>query len=86
MDKGLALLTESRKEDGLVLTLSVKDNMTLASLRKFATLGWLWPRQEIKESADYINRLSIKTPSLRQQVRLLSGGNQQSADGAMDDA
>ncbi len=77
MDKGLALLTESRKEDGLVLTLSVKDNMTLASLRKFATLGWLWPRQEIKESADYINRLSIKTPSLRQQVRLLSGGNQQ---------
>ncbi|MBX3071976.1 MAG: sugar ABC transporter ATP-binding protein [Thermomicrobiales bacterium] len=77
MEKGLALLTENRKEDGLVLPLSVKNNMTLASLRKFATFGWLWPRQEIKESADYVNRLSIKTPSLRQQVRFLSGGNQQ---------
>jgi ABC-type sugar transport system ATPase subunit len=77
MAKGLALLTESRKEDGLVLPLSVKDNMTLASLKRFATLTWMWPRQETREAAKYVSRLSIKTPSLRQQVRLLSGGNQQ---------
>jgi ABC-type sugar transport system ATPase subunit len=77
MDKGLGLLTESRKEDGLILPLSVKDNMTLASLKRFATFSWLKPRQEIREASDYVSRLSIKTPSLRQQVRLLSGGNQQ---------
>jgi ribose transport system ATP-binding protein len=77
MARGLALLTESRKEDGLVLPLSVKDNMTLASLKRFATLTWMWPRQETREAARYVSRLSIKTPSLRQQVRLLSGGNQQ---------
>ncbi len=77
MDKGLALLTENRKEDGLVLSLSVKDNITLASLRKFATFSWMWPRQELREAAGYVNRLAIKTPSLRQQVRFLSGGNQQ---------
>ena len=77
MAKGLALLTEDRKEDGLVLPMSVKDNMTLASLRRFASMSWMWPRQEIKEAAGYVHRLSIKTPSLRQQVRLLSGGNQQ---------
>jgi ABC-type sugar transport system ATPase subunit len=77
MEKGLALLTESRKEDGLVLPLSVKDNMTLASLKRFATFSWMWPRQETREASNFVSRLSIKTPSLRQQVRLLSGGNQQ---------
>jgi ribose transport system ATP-binding protein len=77
MAKGLALLTEDRKEDGLILPMSVKDNMTLASLKRFATLSWMWPRQEIREAFSYVSRLSIKTPSLRQPVRLLSGGNQQ---------
>jgi ABC-type sugar transport system ATPase subunit len=77
MEKGLALLTESRKEDGLVLPLSVKDNMTLASLKRFATFSWMWPRQETREASNFVSRLSIRTPSLRQQVRLLSGGNQQ---------
>ncbi|MGE3799007.1 MAG: ATP-binding cassette domain-containing protein, partial [Thermomicrobiales bacterium] len=65
------------KDDGLVLSLSVKDNITLASLQRFATLSWLRSGQEIKEAAGFVQRLSIKTPSLRQQVRLLSGGNQQ---------
>ncbi|CAN5789580.1 ribose ABC transporter ATP-binding protein RbsA [soil metagenome] len=77
MSKGLALLTENRKEDGLVLPLSVKDNMTLASLKRFSTLTWMKPRLETREAGNYVSRLSIKTPSLRQQVRLLSGGNQQ---------
>lgn len=77
MQKGMGLLTEDRKGDGLVLPLSVKDNMTLASLKRFATFAWLHPSRESKEASDYVSRLSIKTPSLRQKVRLLSGGNQQ---------
>jgi ribose transport system ATP-binding protein len=77
IDKGLGLLTESRKEDGLVLPLSVKENMTIASLDKFSAFSWLHPLKEARAAADYVKRLAIKTPSLRQKVRLLSGGNQQ---------
>lgn len=75
--KGLGLLTESRKDDGLVLMLSVKENMTIASLDKFSNATWLQPIKEARAAADYVKRLAIKTPTLRQRVRLLSGGNQQ---------
>jgi ABC-type sugar transport system ATPase subunit len=75
--KGLGLLTESRKDDGLVLMLSVKENMTIASLDKFSTATWLQPIKEARAAGEYVKRLAIKTPSLRQRVRLLSGGNQQ---------
>jgi ribose transport system ATP-binding protein len=75
--KGLGLLTESRKEDGLVLPLSVRSNMTLASLDRFADLSWIRSGAEARAAAEYVQRLSIKTPSLRQRVRYLSGGNQQ---------
>jgi ribose transport system ATP-binding protein len=77
MSKGMGLLTESRKEDGLVLTMSVKDNMTLASLARFATMSWMHPREEVREASKFVRQLAIKTPSLRQRARLLSGGNQQ---------
>ena len=43
IDKGLGLLTESRKDDGLVLPLSVKENMTIASLDKYSDFSWLHP-------------------------------------------
>ncbi len=75
--KGMGLLTESRKDDGLVLPLSVKTNMTLASLARFAGLTWIHGRAETRAAAEYATRLGIKTPSLRQRVRYLSGGNQQ---------
>src|SRR5215217_971042 len=77
IDKGLGLLTESRKDDGLVLPLSVKENMTIASLDKYSDLTWLRPLKEARAAAEYVKRLAIKTPSLRQRIRLLSGGNQQ---------
>jgi ribose transport system ATP-binding protein len=75
--KGMGLLTESRKDDGLVLPLSVRENMTLASLARFAELGWVRRRQESRAAGEFVKRLAIKTPSLRQKVRFLSGGNQQ---------
>ena len=77
MEKGMGLLTENRKGDGLVLPMSVRDNMTLASLRQFAKLSWLNARKETREATMYVDRLSVRTPSLRQRVQLLSGGNQQ---------
>ena len=75
--KGMGLLTESRKEDGLVLPLSVRSNMTLAALGRFADLTWIKRRSETNAAADYVDLLGIKTPSLQQPVRYLSGGNQQ---------
>lgn len=75
--KGLGLLTESRKDDGLVLQLPVKENMTIASLDKFSRGSWLQPIKETRTAGEFVKRLAIKTPSLRQTVRLLSGGNQQ---------
>jgi ribose transport system ATP-binding protein len=75
--RGMGLLTESRKDDGLILPLSVRSNMTLAALGRFADLTWIRGRAETRAAADYVDRLGIKTPSLRQPIRYLSGGNQQ---------
>jgi ribose transport system ATP-binding protein len=77
--KGLGLLTESRREDGLLPFLSVQTNITLVALRKFATAGWIRRRAEAQAAEENVNRLAIKTPSLGQKIRLLSGGNQQKA-------
>ena len=77
--KGLALLTENRREDGLVPLLGVKANITLASLQHMAKLGWIMQRQETRAAAEHVKNLSIKTPSLNQPIRFLSGGNQQKA-------
>ena len=51
--------------------------MTLAALARFADLTWIKGRAETRAAADYVDRLGIKTPSLRQPIRYLSGGNQQ---------
>ena len=77
--KGLALLTENRREDGLVPLLGVKANITLASLQHLAKLGWVMQGQETRAAAEHVKNLSIKTPSLNQPIRFLSGGNQQKA-------
>jgi ABC-type sugar transport system ATPase subunit len=77
--KGLALLTENRRADGLVPLLGVKANITLAALNRMARFGWIMRREETHAAAENVERLSIKTPSLNQPIRFLSGGNQQKA-------
>ncbi|MBC7812655.1 MAG: sugar ABC transporter ATP-binding protein [Burkholderiales bacterium] len=74
---GLGLLTESRKEDGLVMLLSVKENLSLTALRRFARFSWISFRAEAKAATSYVEQLGIKTPTISRKVRLLSGGNQQ---------
>jgi ribose transport system ATP-binding protein len=74
---GLALAPEDRKKDGLVLPLSVAANVSLASLEKTETWSFLDFGKEQKLASEYVTRMQVKTPSLRQQVRNLSGGNQQ---------
>lgn len=74
---GLALLTEDRKEQGLVLTADVATNISLAAASRFLRGIYFDHARERAVAADYVRQLDIRTPSVSFPVRLLSGGNQQ---------
>ena len=74
---GIGYLSEDRKRYGLALNLDVADNSVLADLSKFANLGFVNDGAIAKTSKVYTQKLKTKTPSIRQVVRNLSGGNQQ---------
>ena len=75
---GLALVPEDRKLQGLVLEMTVRENMSLASLsRDRKSLGRIDFSQERNISAEMIDAMKIKTPGDHQVVQFLSGGNQQ---------
>ncbi len=74
---GIALVPEDRRGQGLLLTKSVRENLTLAVIRRFSSRGFL---DRIKEAAlvkDMVDFLRIKTNSPEQLAGTLSGGNQQ---------
>ena len=73
---GIAYLPEDRKEQGLVLQLSGRDNIALASLRRFTPAGVLWPAS-LQRVSDAMARSLQLRGSLDAEVRTLSGGNQQ---------
>jgi inositol transport system ATP-binding protein len=77
IEAGMGLLTEDRKLTGIMGVLSVRDNMTIANLPHFSPGGILRKRQMEKACQNQRQALAIKTPSLSQLVRNLSGGNQQ---------
>ena len=75
---GIGYLSEDRKQFGLATGMDVRNNIALASLSRFTAPGGLLREGPMREAAlAYIERLAIKTPSDRQEARLLSGGNQQ---------
>jgi len=75
---GLAIVSEDRKEVGLVLKLSVGKNITLTTLRDYTSLGQIMKKnKEEQVILDQIDKLTIKTPGADQLVSNLSGGNQQ---------
>src|ERR1700761_6993508 len=76
--RGIGYLSEDRKRFGLATAMSVESNIVMSNLRKFLTLNFFLRRAQIRRTAaHFINLLSIRTPSATQEVRLLSGGNQQ---------
>jgi ribose transport system ATP-binding protein len=77
ISRGISLLTNDRKANGLVLGMNIIHNVTLAALKKFSPLGWLKPRDEIKTAAKQKEALNLKAASLKMSVDSLSGGNQQ---------
>jgi putative multiple sugar transport system ATP-binding protein len=77
IDSHLAYVTEDRKRDGLILIQDVKQNITLSNLEKITNAGIVNENEEIVIANKYRKDLNIKTPSIEQKVRNLSGGNQQ---------
>jgi ribose transport system ATP-binding protein len=73
---GIALLTESKKTDGLFMGMPVDQNITVVGLDSMGKF-FLSLKKERKLSNDYVKKLNIKTPSLNKEVKFLSGGNQQ---------
>jgi inositol transport system ATP-binding protein len=77
IEAGMGLLTEDRKLTGIMGALSVRDNMTIANLNRFSPGGILRKRQMEAACQAQRQALAIKTPSLAQLIKNLSGGNQQ---------
>jgi putative multiple sugar transport system ATP-binding protein len=77
IESGIGYVSEDRKDLGLILIQDVKTNITNSSLRKISRYGVLNKNKEIAEAERYRKALAIKTPSIDQVVKNLSGGNQQ---------
>jgi ribose transport system ATP-binding protein len=74
---GIALLTEDRKAQGLILAQSVRDNFALPNLERFSFLGFVRRRAERQALTHHVEGLRIRLASPEQPARNLSGGNQQ---------
>ena len=77
INSGLGYISEDRKSLGLVLIQDVKTNIAYASLDKLSRFGIMDNQKEILAAERYRTELNIRTPSVAQIVRNLSGGNQQ---------
>jgi ribose transport system ATP-binding protein len=77
IENGIAFLTEDRKHQGLGMNLSIKTNTNLASYKKISQFGVVSLHKETERAEHFRKEIRIKTPSISQIVRNLSGGNQQ---------
>jgi len=77
INSAIGYISEDRKGLGLVLIQDVKTNITHSSLNKISRFGIIDNQKEITEVERYRRELNIRTPSINQIVRNLSGGNQQ---------
>lgn len=73
----IAYVSEDRKGDGLILDLSIRENITLSSLERISNSFIIDKNKEKERVNSYIDRIKIKTPSIEQLIKNLSGGNQQ---------
>ena len=75
---GIAYLSENRKEEGLAVKMRLDQNVTMANVAEVSKrFGIISRAQELKATKEYVEELSIRTPSLVQVINNLSGGNQQ---------
>lgn len=77
IDLGIALVPEDRKRHGAMLGISIKNNINMPIYKKNSTLSVINRKKEWSIAEKYEENMAIKTPSLNQLVKNLSGGNQQ---------
>ena len=75
--KGISIVPEGRKTNGIFPQLSVLDNMCISALGHYAKGGVLNTKKTKDDVREQVDALSVKTPSLGQKMKYLSGGNQQ---------
>lgn len=75
--QGVGMVSEDRKTEGLALSLTIADNVTLSALGQLGPAGLVFPRRQDRAAGRWIDRLSIKCRGPGQPVGDLSGGNQQ---------
>jgi ABC-type sugar transport system ATPase subunit len=74
---GVGYVPEDRKQQGLILIMAVRENISLARLPVMTDLGWVRSGEVNRLASSMVDQLRIRTPNLQQQVMFLSGGNQQ---------
>ena len=77
IEAGICLLTEDRKDQGLVLCRSVLENFGLPNLSSFSSAGWLDRQHEMQSLGGFVDKIRIRIAGQSQRVENLSGGNQQ---------
>jgi rhamnose transport system ATP-binding protein len=77
MALGIGYVPEDRKEHGLVLGMSIADNITLPVLSRFAKMGWLNERKKLQTAKESSQKLEVRMADVEQKAGQLSGGNQQ---------
>lgn len=77
ISNGIGLIPEDRKRHGLVLSMSIIENITFSILRKISKWLFIRKNENRKIAESYKDNLRIKTPNLKQRAQNLSGGNQQ---------
>lgn len=75
--QGIAYVSEDRKRDGLILGEDIGQNITITDLKKISQSGFLNFQKQALEAEKYVKDLNIRTPSIFQLIKNLSGGNQQ---------
>jgi ribose transport system ATP-binding protein len=77
LEEGIGLLSENRKEEGLMLNRSLADNLTFTRLKQLGRFGFIHGREQRARAEFWIDQLSIRARDVSQTVAELSGGNQQ---------
>ena len=77
MEAGLVLVPEERRQQGLVLNMSIRNNTTLTKLKDYSKFGFLQEKREIADTEKLRKDLKLACSSIEAQVSSLSGGNQQ---------
>jgi ribose transport system ATP-binding protein len=77
IEHGIYLVPENRRTEGLVVEMSIRENVTLPSLRRFSRFGMIQKNRECEVAREQVSSLKVKTPGVESHVMNLSGGNQQ---------